>query len=406
MIATGRFDEDATLEHTGDFATVRPSTRQRDQGRVALTVLQPHPEVRGAPGPAPSTRRSSAQRPATRPTRATHVCTRGAQVVLAAQEAEEALQEAAAQAANSGREVTIAELRQQAEEERLAKGGKLSSPVPLKVVLGPQRPRQVISFADRIISNDDPSRPTLTIFEHIDGSRVCKDMFPSYQLPNGKQAYMYYNGGVLLDEVAVDAVVPPPRPSTVPQALQQTMPLADVLNLIAKPPGSAPPFIPYKPVSAWKGTVAGRFCRGGAPWQLVEGGALAGRHVMGAGAVPGAAAQQAHAGGQAARPAQRAELWRPPRGQPAARHAGGVVIGWRLPLCRGGDVCGLHSNAPLASLFALRRPRRSSRRRRRRAWRRWRSRRWRRASPGRCPTPSSSPASRRRTSATSPTRKG
>lgn len=43
-------------------------------------------------------------------------------------------------------------------------------------------------------------------------------------------------------------VSPPPRPSTVPAALQQTMPLADVLNLISKPPGSAPPFIPYKPV--------------------------------------------------------------------------------------------------------------------------------------------------------------
>lgn len=42
-----------------------------------------------------------------------------------------------------------------------------------------------------------------------------------------------------MDEVAVDAVVPPPRPSTVPQALQQTMPLADVLNLIAKPPGES-----------------------------------------------------------------------------------------------------------------------------------------------------------------------
>lgn len=60
---------------------------------------------------------------------------------------------------------------------------------------------------------------------------------------------MYYRGGMLLGEVAVDMVAPPPRPSTVPAALQQTMPLADVLNLISKPPGSAPPFIPYKPVS-------------------------------------------------------------------------------------------------------------------------------------------------------------
>lgn len=66
---------------------------------------------------------------------------------------------------------------------------------------------------------------------------MSEGLYPSYQLPNGKQAFMYYNGGALLDEVHVDAVVPPPRPSTVPQALQQAMPLADVLNLIAKPPG-------------------------------------------------------------------------------------------------------------------------------------------------------------------------
>ena len=44
--------------------------------------------------------------------------------------------------------------------------------------------------ADRIMTNDDPSRPTLTMFEHVDGSRVCNGMFPSYQLPNGKKAYM------------------------------------------------------------------------------------------------------------------------------------------------------------------------------------------------------------------------
>lgn len=46
----------------------------------------------------------------------------------------------------------------------------------------------------------------------------------------------------------VEPVTPPPRPSTVPLALQQHMPLGVVLDIIAKPPGSAPPFIPYKPV--------------------------------------------------------------------------------------------------------------------------------------------------------------
>ena len=67
--------------------------------------------------------------------------------------------------------------------------------------LGPKRPRQVITFEDRIISSDDPTRPLLTLFEHVEGSRVGQDLFPFYQLPNGKQTYMYYNGGTLLDEV-------------------------------------------------------------------------------------------------------------------------------------------------------------------------------------------------------------
>ena len=31
--------------------------------------------------------------------------------------------------------------------------------------------------------------------------KVCEGLFPAYQLPNGKQAFMYYNGGQLLDEV-------------------------------------------------------------------------------------------------------------------------------------------------------------------------------------------------------------
>lgn len=46
----------------------------------------------------------------------------------------------------------------------------------------------------------------------------------------------------------VPALWPPPRPTTVPLALQQSMPLAQVLSVMAKPPGSAPPFVPWKPV--------------------------------------------------------------------------------------------------------------------------------------------------------------
>jgi len=196
MMSSGAYDQMTASQRMGDFSMERPNTASRQQGRVALTVLNPDPEslLQGQP-------------------------------------------------------------EMDAQFGGLDESGDASSPDtrtkekqrPLKIILGPQRCRQVISFEDRIITDED-SRPTLTLFEHVQGSRVCEGMFPSYQLPNGKMAYMYYNGGLLLDEMAVDAVQPPPRPSTVPQALQQAMPLADVLNLIAKPPGSAPPFIPYKPV--------------------------------------------------------------------------------------------------------------------------------------------------------------
>lgn len=40
-----------------------------------------------------------------------------------------------------------------------------------------------------------------------------------------------------MDEAEIGPVQPPPRPTTVPLALQQSMPLAEVLDFIAQPPG-------------------------------------------------------------------------------------------------------------------------------------------------------------------------
>lgn len=59
---------------------------------------------------------------------------------------------------------------------------------------------------------------------------------------------MAFDAGVLVDEVEVQAAEPPERPTSVPQALQQNMPLASVLDSVARPPGSAPPFQPFRPV--------------------------------------------------------------------------------------------------------------------------------------------------------------
>ena len=77
---------------------------------------------------------------------------------------------------------------------------------------------------------------------------MSEGLFTQYQLPNGRTAFLYYNAGSAMDEAEFPAVSPPIRPTTVPLALQQSMPLASIMSLIAKPPGTAPPYRPYKPV--------------------------------------------------------------------------------------------------------------------------------------------------------------
>lgn len=78
--------------------------------------------------------------------------------------------------------------------------------------------------------------------------QVSDGLFTRYQLPNGRTAFLYCNAGAAMDEAEFAAVQPPVRPTTVPLALQQSMPLAQVMSLIAKPPGTAPPYRPPKPV--------------------------------------------------------------------------------------------------------------------------------------------------------------
>eukprot|EP00803_Ostreobium_quekettii_P006066 evm.model.scf_440.5 EVM.evm.TU.scf_440.5 scf_440:34312-38159(-) len=86
------------------------------------------------------------------------------------------------------------------------------------------------------------------MFEHVDGSRFSKDLFTGYDLPNGRKAFCYFDGGSMINEAEMGPMPLPEKPTSVPAALQQSMPLTGILNQIAKPPGSAPPFIPFKPV--------------------------------------------------------------------------------------------------------------------------------------------------------------
>ena len=111
-------------------------------------------------------------------------------------------------------------------------------PPPQQVALSPQRPRTVLAFDNRVFTTDSSgARPVLTLFEHVEGSRVGEGLFTEYTLPNGKKAFMYCDGGSAMDEAEIGPVQPPPRPTTVPLALQQSMPLAEVLDFIAQPPG-------------------------------------------------------------------------------------------------------------------------------------------------------------------------
>lgn len=193
-------DATAQMEHDGCTTSTtvvldRPPTRERDSGRLAMTVLQPRSDGITSTDLQPST--SGRDSPEILPTFITPTDPKA---------------------------------------------------VPLTVVLAPQRTRTVITFEDKIFTDSGGTRPSLTVFEHVDGAKVSEGLFPHYLLPNGKKAFMYYQGGLLMDQAAVEPVTPPPRPTTVPLALQQGMPLATVLELIAKPPGTAPPFEPYKPV--------------------------------------------------------------------------------------------------------------------------------------------------------------
>ena len=72
----------------------------------------------------------------------------------------------------------------------------------MKVVMAPQRARTTINFNEQPGSHaDDGMVPRLTMFEHIPGAKVFKDMFPDYHLPNGKKAYCYYQAGrALMDQ--------------------------------------------------------------------------------------------------------------------------------------------------------------------------------------------------------------
>jgi hypothetical protein len=84
----------------------------------------------------------------------------------------------------------------------------MQDPLLLRVQMGPHRSRNNISFKKKDLrtggqDSDAGSAPKLVMFEHFQGSRVYRDLFPEFHLPNGKTTHYYYTMGALVEEAEV-----------------------------------------------------------------------------------------------------------------------------------------------------------------------------------------------------------
>lgn len=151
----------------------RPPTRERDNGRVGLTVLLAHPDAMAA----------TAAR-------------RNAEAGICGDNDDDGMGFGRPESPRTLGRGTASGLDGKGdggagggEGGGGGGGGGVSSPgrqaVPLKVCIGPKRTRQIITFEDRIVIDTDASRPTLTMFEHVEGSKVrfapdCPRLLPCH----------------------------------------------------------------------------------------------------------------------------------------------------------------------------------------------------------------------------------
>lgn len=146
---------------------------------------------------------------------------------------------------------TALSLSQKVKENRRAKrANEQLEDMQLKIQLAPRSGRTLMHFESAVRDSKGGvgGRPKLTMFEHKEGAQVYRSYMEPYVLPNGKSAFFYYDAGSIHDEVPVRAGARPQRPSTFPSALQRHMPLAALLDVISKPPGSGIDIALLKPL--------------------------------------------------------------------------------------------------------------------------------------------------------------
>lgn len=135
------------------MSTQRPSTAQRDRGRIPLTVLaaehRPGQELLLGSAPAAASLLSS---------------TSGAQGSATSRS------DASATSSQQDRQL---QARANLHQPPVQQAQSSTQPASLKVALSPQRPRTIISFENRCWSSEGPgSKPVLTMFPHTEGAKV------------------------------------------------------------------------------------------------------------------------------------------------------------------------------------------------------------------------------------------
>ena len=146
---------------------------------------------------------------------------------------------------------TALSISQKLKENRRAKNElKSLEDVQLNVQMHPKGERTLIQFDAGLKDSRAPvgARPRLTVFKHEPGALVYREIMEPYTMPCGKEAFFYYDSGQTLDEVPVRLGKRPPRPHSFPSALQRHMPLAALLDVISKPPGSGVDIALLKPM--------------------------------------------------------------------------------------------------------------------------------------------------------------
>ena len=198
-------EQTAELLETGTVSMQRPGTVDRQNGRVAMTVLHAHHHLQEEVDAVPSTADPARGDPSKWagqtvglavssclcPAACNARCTAAGPLHPSAASADTL--EGPLASARASQNFQVSSLQSSNNSVRRLQGQTL------RVVMAPQRARTTICFAERGVAQvDHGTVPRLTVFEHVPGARVFSDLFPDYRLPNGMKAFCYYDAGACL----------------------------------------------------------------------------------------------------------------------------------------------------------------------------------------------------------------